>query len=404
MGVGRPGGYLFVLPLLSLLVGCGDGGGGGDGQLGTIGGGVGTTSLVYVTNMGSNTVSGYTINSTTGGLAAVPGSPFAGVSSPSAITVSSNGFFAYVTNSGSSNTVTAFRVGTNGALLSVTPTPTNPNPAAVGLNPTAATLSPDTEFLYVANSGSDTVTAFAIGSGGELTLIPQSSPTLNPISSGGTAPQAMATATNSRVLYVANSGSSNVTAFSIGGTGLLTLVPSTASNPNPISTGGTTPRAMAVAPGGRFLYAANRGSNNVTVFSIGGAGLLTLVPSTGSNPNPISVGGTALNDLTVSSDGQFLYTANGGGNVTAFTIGGSGLLSLIPASGNILNPTVAGTAPAAVTISPNGQFLYVANGGGNVSTYQITAQTGALSPLSPLLGNPFPAGTSPSGIAIPGRP
>jgi 6-phosphogluconolactonase (cycloisomerase 2 family) len=181
-------------------------------------------------------------------------------------------------------------------------------------------------------------------------------------------------------------------------------VPSTASNPNPISTGGTTPRAMAVAPGGRFLYAANRGSNNVTVFSIGAAGLLTLVPSTGANPNPISVGGTAPNDLTVSSDGQFLYTANGGGNVTAFTIGGSGLLSLIPASGNILNPTVAGTAPAAVTVSPNGQFLYVANGGGNVSTYQIAAQTGALSPLSPLLGNPFPAGTSPSGIAIPGRP
>jgi DNA-binding beta-propeller fold protein YncE len=159
-----------------------------------------------------------------------------------------------------------------------------------------------------------------------------------------------------------------------------------------------------MATNGRVLYVANSGSNTVTAFSIGGTGLLTLVPSTGANPNPISVGGTAPNDLTVSSDGQFLYTANGGGNVTAFTIGGSGLLSLIPASGNILNPTVAGTAPAAVTVSPNGQFLYVANGGGNVSTYQTAAQTGALSPLSPLLGNPFPAGTSPSGIAIPGRP
>ncbi|MDH4329528.1 MAG: lactonase family protein, partial [Nitrospira sp.] len=106
----------------------------------------------------------------------------------------------------------------------------------------------------------------------------------------------------------------------------------------------------------------------------------------------------------ISSNGQFLYAANGGGNVSAFAIMGSGLLSLIPASGNSLNPTAAGTAPAGVTISPDGKFLYVANGGGNVSAYQVAVETGVLSPLSPLMGSPFPAGTSPSSIAAPGRP
>lgn len=404
MGVGMPTGFLLLLSVLSLLAACGDGdgGGGGGGQLGTIGG-VGTTSLVYVTNRGANTVSGYTINSTTGGLAAVPGSPFARVSSPSSITVSANGFFAYVTNSGS-NSVMAFRVGTDGALLPVTSTPTNPNPVPTGVNPVAAMLSPDTEFLYVANTGSDTVTAFGIGPGGELTPIPQAGSALNPISTEGTAPRGIAVAPDGRFLYVANSGSNNVTAYSIGATGLLTLVPPTASNPNPVSTDGTTPRGIAVARGGRFLYVANSGSNNVTAFSIGGTGLLTPVPSTGPSPNPVSVAGTAPNDIIISSNGQFLYTANGGGNVSAFAIVGSGLLSLMPASGNSLNPTAAGTAPAGVTISPDGKFLYVANGGGNVSAYQVAVETGVLSPLSPLMGSPFPAGTSPSSIAAPGRP
>jgi hypothetical protein len=133
----------WLLPLVLLPSGCGDGGGeGGFGGSGTIGGGEGTGAIVYVTNNGSNNVSGYTINPSTGGLAAIPGSPFVNVSAPSAIAVSSNGFFAYAANS-QANNVTAFRIGTDGALLLGDSTPAAPNPASVGTSPRALVISQD---------------------------------------------------------------------------------------------------------------------------------------------------------------------------------------------------------------------------------------------------------------------
>ena len=91
------------------------------------------------------------------------------------------------------------------------------------------------------------------------------------------------------------------------------------------------------------------------------------------------------------------YVANSGSNnVSAYTItAGTGVLT--PVAGS---PFVAGTTPSGVTISPDGQFLYVANSGGNVSGYRITAGTGALDSL----GAAFAAGTTPVSIATPGRP
>jgi 6-phosphogluconolactonase len=353
---------------------------------------------VYVTNSGSNNVSGYSINAATGGLSALPGSPFANVSAPSAIAVSSNGFFAFVTNS-QANTVTAFRVGTDGALL-----PASPTPAPVGTAPRAVAISRDSRFLYVANSGSDSVTIFDIGTAGVLTLVPQAPGNPNPVAAGGSSPVALAISPTGRFLYVANSTSNTVTAFQIETSGLLTQVPPAGPGTNPISVGGTGPTALAMSSTGQFLYVTNGASNTVTAFRVETSGLLTLVPPAGSNPNPLSTGGTAPNGIAVASNGASLYIANGGGNVSAFTIGSNGLLTLLPISGSGPNPTPAGTNHSAITISQDGQFLYVANRGGGVSAYTITTGTGALVPLTPLLGNPFPTGTEPSGIAAPGRP
>ncbi len=397
----------WLLLLALLPTGCGDGGGEGGGFGGVgggpLGGGAGTTSILYVANNGSNNVSGYSINATSGTLAAIPGSPFSNVSGPSAIGVSSNGFFAYVTNSRANN-VTAFRVSTEGALLLVPPTAANPNPAAVDAAPSALAISPDTKHLYVANNGNDTVTAFNIEAAGALTLIPQTAGNTNPTAVNGADPSSIAIPQSGKFLYVTNSGSNDVTAFSIGATGLLSRLAPTGANTNPISTGGTVPKGMAISPNGSFLYVANSGSDNLTVFQIGANGLLTLVTPAGSNPNPVSTGGTTPNALTISLDGRFLYVANGGGNVSAFTIGGDGLLTLVPGSAGNLNPVSAGTNPVALTISPDGRFLYVANQGGRVSAYTVNTEIGILTPLTALVGNPFLAGTTPSAIATPGRP
>lgn len=400
-----------LLPLVLLSSGCGDDGGGGGGFGGTGGGtlgGLGTTSILYVANTGSDNVSGYGINTTGGTLTAIPGSPFLNVSGPSAMAVSSNGFFAYVTNSRANN-VTAFRISTEGALLSVPTTPSNPNPVSVDAAPGALAIAPNTKHVYVASSGIDTVTAFNLEASGALTLIPQTSGAANPVAVNGSDPVAIAITPSGTFLYVANSGSNNVTAFSIGATGLVGLITPSGANTNPLSTGGTVPKSMAISPNGSFLYVANSGSHNVTVFQIGANGLLTLVPPAGAGTNPVPTGSTTPNSLMISSNGRFLYSANGGGTISAFTIGSDGLLTLVPGSAGNLNPVSAGmnANPVALTMSPDGRFLYVANvtpQGGRVAAYIINVETGTLAPLTALVGNPFLAGTTPSAIATPGRP
>lgn len=392
---------VWLIPFLLFTPGCGDGGGeGGFGAVGTIGG-LGTTALVYVSNSGSNNISGYTINGTTGGLALVPGSPFTNIATPSAVAVSSEGFFAFATN-GQANTVTAFRVGTDGALIRAPSTSSDPNPAPVGTAPSAVAISRNSEFLYVANRGSDSVIVFRIGSAGTLTRIPAAgSP--NPAAAGGSAPVSLALSPNGRFLFVANSASNTVSSFEIGEDGLMKLVPATASIKNPASTGGTAPSGLALSLSGQFLYVTNRASDTVTIFQVESGGLLTLVPVSGAATNPITVGGTDPNGLIVAPNGQFLYTANEGGTVSAFTIGSTGLLALVPASGSTTNPIPAGTGPSAITMSEDGLFLYVANSGGNVSAYTVGTDSGLLTPLTPLVGNPFLAGSRPSGITTPRR-
>ncbi len=193
---------------------------------------------------------------------------------------------------------------------------------------------------------------------------------------------------SSRIAYVANSGSNNVSGYMIATTGALTTI-----GGSPFS-GVTAPSAVTVSANGSFVYVTNQGgANSVSAFTVNSTtGALT--PVAGS---PFAAG-TTPNAVTVSPNGNFLYVTNGSSdNVSMFIIDGTGALTS-PAT------IAAGTSPSGISIEPNSLFLYVANGGGTVSAYTITVGTGALTPVSGALGNPFPAGTTPSGIATPGRP
>src|SRR6202011_1547651 len=81
--------------------------------------------FAYVVNEGDNTVSGYTINATTGALTPIAGSPFAGTAGtyPQPVAVDPSGKFAYVANS-SSTTVSGYTINaTTGALTPVAGSP-----------------------------------------------------------------------------------------------------------------------------------------------------------------------------------------------------------------------------------------------------------------------------------------
>src|SRR5262249_56805249 len=81
---------------------------------------------------------------------------------------------------------------------------------AVGLFAGGAAAASAASFAYVANSGSNSVSAFSIGPGGGLSAV-QGSPFV-----AGTEPVAVAVSPDRAQLYVANSGSNSVSAFSIG--------------------------------------------------------------------------------------------------------------------------------------------------------------------------------------------
>ncbi|MBS0152292.1 MAG: beta-propeller fold lactonase family protein, partial [Nitrospira sp.] len=88
-----------------------------------------------------------------------------------------------------------------------------------------------------------------------------------------------------------------------------------------------------------------------------------------------------------SPNGSFLYVSNQGANTVSgytFTPGAGGVVHPAP---NVGNSVPAGTNPSAVTVSPNGSFLYVSNQGANtVSGYTITVGTGGLASMT---GSPF---------------
>jgi 6-phosphogluconolactonase len=80
-------------------------------------------ALLFTANSGSNTVSAYVIDSTSGALGTVSGSPFpTGGVGPSAVAVDTTTSFVYVTEL-ASHDIAAFSIASNGALQAITGSP-----------------------------------------------------------------------------------------------------------------------------------------------------------------------------------------------------------------------------------------------------------------------------------------
>ena len=148
----------FCLGILSLLAitlnGCSSGGGGH-----TLFGGppAPIPKFAYVSNSGSANVSAYTINTTSGALTPVAGSPFAAGTQPLGVAVDPSGKFVYVANEFSNN-VSAYTINaTSGAL-----TPVAGSPFAAGSNPDEVAVDPSGKFVYVTNNLSFNVSACTV--------------------------------------------------------------------------------------------------------------------------------------------------------------------------------------------------------------------------------------------------
>jgi len=298
---------------------------------------VATGRLLYIANSRSGTISGFSFNASTGALQTLPGSPYfaaAGVSQL-ALCPGNSGptpprFLYAVTN----NAVLGYNLTSTGQL-----TPLPGSPFGAGSQPAAVLTDAACNFVFIANKGSNNISVFSVNSSsGLLTPVPGS-----PFAAGS-GPVALATGDD--FLFAANSGSNNISVYTINrgngsGGGFLTQV---AGSP---SSAGASPSALVyLSP---TLYVANSASNDVSVLTVTlNTGRLT--PITGSpflvGTNPMAMIGLSppANNLTQQ---QFLYVANAGSNnLSGFTIGANGTLTVVQGF-----PFPAGTNPQALVFA-----------------------------------------------------
>ena len=305
--------------------------------------------FAYVTNSNSNTISAYSINSVSGALTALTDvdagtsgdqSSIATGTHPYSIAIHPSGKFAYVANYGS-NDVSAYSIDSSGALTRIDAdggTAGNQTGIPARSGPISIAIDPAGGYAYVANANDESVSVYSIdATTGALTAIDADGAgvgSTNTYISVGTTPYSVAVHHNGSYLYVANEGSSTVSAFDIGN-----IDPGTLSAKGPISDHVSNPVAIAIHPALAYAYVVNTGNDTVSVYSIS-SGILTYQSqaSTGSQPSSISI----------DSTGQYAYVTNYGDNtVTAYAINQSdGSLSTAGISGD---PFATGSGPNAVT-------------------------------------------------------
>jgi len=193
------------------------------------------------------------------------------VPTPSAVGVSNQGSFVYVTDS-SNGVVDGFAFDSNGALSFV------PGQFfTVGNTPRAVLSPPAGAFLYVANSGTNDIFEFAINTDGSLVPISSTTTTVGT----GLGPIAMITDPNAKYLYALANTGSQITGYTINlVTGALTTV---STNNGTVSTG-ANPVAISIRSDGTtsgnfWVFTSNFGANSVSSYLLNGAtGALTPLP------------------------------------------------------------------------------------------------------------------------------
>lgn len=211
-------------------------------------------------------------------------------------------------------------------------------------------ITPDKSTLFAVNAADNSVSSFAIDPAtGNLTLKSVST-------TAGIFPNSLAY--NNGVLYVSFlGGSENLQAYSVKSDGSLAVIgayelPVNGSNAN-------APTEVVVAPGGGYVLAiTGPGSNQIVSYPINSDGTLG-----GAIANTTGV--TAPFGGFFTNTGEFLADDITDKGLAAYSFS-AGVLTAAGA------PVSSGiNAPCWLAITPNGEFAYVGNGQGPISSYII---------------------------------
>jgi 6-phosphogluconolactonase (cycloisomerase 2 family) len=290
---------------------------GGDGFLGGL---YAATSIatvdhfLYAANLSSNTISGFSINASTGALTAVPDSPFATGGGYSLASTPDNKFLI----AANAANITVYMVNLNGALTQVAGSPFRAGDGGLD-QPIGIKITPNGKFLAVAYPNVHKLRIFRISETGELSPVVGS-----PFTTAGTASSVECNCANT-LLYAgeANANSTKVDAFSLGPDGFLSPIPG-----SPFIGPGLSSSVVVLGPDDSKLFASNQLSVSVTVFNVAPDGSLTVVEG---SPFRTTRGQTP-STMATNQEGTLLYVAGSFDVISAFHIAPNGVLTEVPGS------------------------------------------------------------------------
>jgi YVTN family beta-propeller protein len=243
-----------------------------------------------------------------------------------ATTLSNSTEFAYIPNYGS-NTVSVID-GVNYAVVATIP---------VGTNPYGVAVSTDGSRAYVANEGSNSVSVINTATNSVISTI-----------SVGSKPHGIALSTDGSRAYVANYMGSNVSVIN-------TLTNTTIGT---VQTGGT-PEGIVVSPDGSRVYVSLQNGGNITVINTANNSVVATI----GNQTPQSPYGIAI-----SPDGSRLYLA--GNNTNGITVVNTATNTVVT------NVFTGGDGPQGIAVSPDGSLVYVTHfGTANVEVMSTKTNT-----------------------------
>ena len=280
--------------------------------------------------------------------------------------------FAYVANRGSNN-ISAYTLDPGTGTLAAIPG----SPFAAGGLPIGIAVDQSGHFAYVVNQIDATLSAFSIDRNSGALIEIGGSPFAT-----GLSPTSVAIDPSSSFVYVANGGAGTVSAYTIGAGGALTEI---TGSPYAV---GNSPSCVVVDAVGNYIHVTNKADWTFSTFSIQiGAGSLMVAPG-----SPIATG-KGPQAVVTDPSAAYVYVANGAGNtLMSFAAVGTGA-----AFENGDSPYPTGSTPYSIAVDAAGHFVYVVNQGSDtISGFDI--RNGGV--LAPLAASPFVAGSEPSSVAV----
>jgi len=303
------------------------------------------------------------------------------VASPSFIVLDATKKFLYSGNESGAGSASAFAInGNTGALRFL-------NTQGAGGQPAHVAVHPGGKYLLTANYTGGTVAVFGINADGSLAGNPQIVShfgELGPNAGRQEAPHPHMVLPDSTGAYVlVNDLGLDATIVYAFDAGKITEVNRIAS------AAGAGPRHLAWHPNGRIVYSINELSNtlNTYVWDVNNGRLNTAQENVSTLP-PGFRGTSGAGEVLVDAAGKFLYASNrGNDNIAIFSIDPSN--SQLTAVAWV---HTQGRTPRHFNFDPTGNFLHVCNqDSANIVTFKVDKSTGNLTPAGLYVSTTTPA-------------